>query len=344
MTIALDSSSRFAGDPTNAQPHTFVGGSVAAPAGALVLVAASCNAASGHPTSKIDVAASGGHTPILIRRLSQADGGGSHNAPIGVWGFEANGTSFQVTQTDTSAGFAMSQAVWVFTEADVSDIAALADFVFVSSGTPTISDTAAQDGMVVVFALNDWNNGSDLPAGAAGMTTDLAIQGSGDAIPAYYGHKFVDTGAWSVGTAALSNQGGTNAIAVLVPPESATPPAEGTAATSVELDLAATGQTDHEGSAATSTTLALAVTGQADHESSVAASTTLSLAVTGETDHESVQALDITLMLSATGARPSEGSAGLTIAEQLSAIAASAVIPGHLRARSQTSGLEARHA
>ncbi len=217
MAALVDASSQFSSDPTNAQPFTYVGPSVSAPAGALVLVYASCNAASGQPTSTINISVSGGHTAILIKRLSQADGGSS-NAPVGVWGFAANGSAFQVTQTATASGFAMSQAVYVITGADTSNIAGLPFYTFVGTGTPTISGTASQDGSLVVFGLNDWNNTTGLPAGATGMTQDLAIQGSADAIPTYYGHKSVNTGGFSAGINALTGQGGTNAIGVLVDP------------------------------------------------------------------------------------------------------------------------------
>jgi hypothetical protein len=223
VSVLVDASSQFVGDPTNAQPHTFVGPTISAPAGALVLVYASCNSASGHPTSTIDVTAvSGGHTATKLRRLSQADGGGSQNAPIGVWAFAANGSAFAVTQQDTSAGFAMSQAVFVITGADTSNIAGMTTAIFASAaGTPTMSGTAAQNGSLIVCGVNDWANTQDLPVGATGMTTDLAIQGSADAIPTYYGHKAVNAGAWSVGTTALAHQGGTNGIAVQVEPAAA---------------------------------------------------------------------------------------------------------------------------
>ncbi len=224
MSVAVDSSSQFSSDPTNATPHTYVGPSVSAPAGALVLVFASCNSASGQPSSTINVTSvSGGHTATLVKRLSQADGGGSQNAPIGVWGFTANGSAFQVTQQDTSAGFAMSQAVYVLTGAD-TNLANLTIYTFLGTGTPSISGTASQNGSLVVFGLNDWNNTTDLPAGASGMTDDLAIQGSANAIPTYYGHKSVNSGAFTAGTTALAHQGGTNAIGVLVGPTSATAP------------------------------------------------------------------------------------------------------------------------
>jgi hypothetical protein len=220
MTATFDASSVFAGDLTNAQPHTYVGGTVSAPSGALVLAFASCNAGSGQPTSTINVTSvSGGHSATKIKRLSQADGVGA-NAPLGVWGFAANGSAFQVTQQDTAAGFAQSQGVFVITGAD-TNLANLSFGTFVGTGTPTISGTATQDGSMVVLGLNDWNNSSGLPAGASGMTTDLAIQGSADAIPTYYGHKAVNSGAYSVGINALTGQGGTNAIAVLVPPAAA---------------------------------------------------------------------------------------------------------------------------
>lgn len=81
----------------------------------------------------------------------------------------------------------------------------------------------------------------------------------------------------------------------------ATAPHEGTAASAIDLALAATGSAPHQGTAAPSINLALAATGSASHDGTSDPAITLALAATGQRNSAGAGPLAITLTLSASG-------------------------------------------
>lgn len=209
----IDASSTFSSDPTNAQPVTYVGPVINAPAGAAVFVFATCDAPPSTPTSTIAITAvSGGHTAFELLTINQASFGGA-NPPITVWSFNANGTPFQVTQQgQNGAQNGQAQAVYVLT--DAAGVAGTGNWR--GLGTPTISDAGpVNPGTLVLCGFADSPNTLDTMAAALGVTQDLSVVPDSDTIPVFFGHEFV-SGAWDVGVAALPNQGGTNGIAVVI--------------------------------------------------------------------------------------------------------------------------------
>lgn len=215
MAIAIDASSQFSSDPTNAQPVTYVGPVVSAPAGALIFVFACCDAPPATPTSTIVITAvSGGHTAFEVLTINQASFGGA-NAPITVWAFTANGTAFQVTQEgQNGAQNSQAQAVYVITGS--TGIEATGNFR--GTGAPTISDTASA-GAAALCGFIDSPNTLDTLTPTFSTTTDQSVVPDGDTVPSFFGHRLGLSGAFSVGVDLPPNQGGTNGIMVLLASE-----------------------------------------------------------------------------------------------------------------------------
>ena len=226
MAIAIDASSQFSSDPTNAQPVTYTGPTVSAPAGAAIWVFASCDAPPATPTSTIVITGvTGGHTAFEVLTINQASFGAA-NAPITVWNFTANGTPFEVTQQgQNGAQNSQSQAVYVITGS--SGLESTGNFR--GTGAPTISDTASA-GAAALCGFIDSPNTLDTLTATFSTTTDLSVVPDSDTVPAFYGHRLGLSGAFSVGVALPPNQGGTNGIMVLLASDEE-PPTEG------ELDI-----------------------------------------------------------------------------------------------------------
>lgn len=212
MAIAVDASSKWTGDPTNAQPHDFIGPTISPPGSAIAVVIACCSAASGHAASDINISDSGGHTWTLQQKLRQANGGA--NSPIGIWTASVNASSFTVEQVDTDAGFSMVQGVWVVTGAG----AVIDSDVFHGTTAASISMTATAAGQLAIFGMCDWQNSQDTAAKAdASMTDRKVVPGSADAQTTYMGDLFsTGAGTITIGTNVLAHPAGTNAVAILL--------------------------------------------------------------------------------------------------------------------------------
>lgn len=238
MAIAIDASSQFSSDPTNAQPVTYTGPTVNAPAGADIIVFACCDAPPGNPTSTIVITGlTGGNTVFEVLTINQG-GFGAGPAAITVWAGTANGTPFEVTQQgQNGAQNSHAQGVYILTGA--TGIVATGNFR--GTGTPTISDTAPGPGHLALCGFIDSPNTLDTMSGAAGdpgaslTVTDQAVVPDADTVPSFFGHKFIAGAvAFQVGVNALPNQGETNGIMVLVEPE-ADPTVTGTLAITLPM-------------------------------------------------------------------------------------------------------------
>lgn len=215
MAIAIDASSQFSSDPTNAQPVTYTGPTVSAPAGAVIWVFACCDAPPSTPTSTIAITGvTGGHTAFEVLTINQASFGGA-NAPITLWNFTANGTPFEVTQQgQNGAQNSQAQAVYVITGS--SGLESTGNFR--GTGAPTISDTASA-GAAALCGFIDSPNTLDTLTPTFSTTTDQSVVPDSDTVPSFFGHRLSLSGAFSVGVALPPNQGGTNGIMVLLASE-----------------------------------------------------------------------------------------------------------------------------
>lgn len=191
--------------------------------GTLIVVTASCYAASGDDTSTITISDSLGLTWTKRRERSQNDDGAGINPPP-VVGWTAVGTGAAMTVTTTrsvgSTGFAHVQAVFVLTGADNSNPIDASNEQSTSANA-SLSVTTVTDGALLLFHSADW--GSLTTPAADGNTTLVYAIANGDVQGTFVGRRAVTTaGAYTIGTATPNSGTTVNAIALAIKPGSGT--------------------------------------------------------------------------------------------------------------------------
>lgn len=192
----------------------------------LLVIRGSCYAGSGDTTAQNAVSSSlGGALTItkIVERTKNQDGAGISPPPITLWIAQV-GTGASMTITTSApagtTGFAHICTVHVVTGHDLVD--PIIDFGEESTlvGMAISLVTELVDSLLI-GAMSDWGNSSDVPDEDANSITDFTIA-DGDHQASWTGHRFVGApGTYIIGTDTLASPAGTSAVALAIQPAAA---------------------------------------------------------------------------------------------------------------------------